>query len=124
MSSKASYTYHALHPSTENYYRLKLVDKNGTYNHSTVVYIAFQNSLSTDWSVQLYPNPAKDIVKFTCSNNTNLHVEGVFDITGKNVMDRCEVQTDGLIINQLEDGIYYLLLKNDLGQQAHMRICK
>lgn len=43
-----------------NYYRLKLIDKNGTSDYSNIVVLSY----SPDLSVIVYPNPVKDLLTF------------------------------------------------------------
>jgi hypothetical protein len=63
-SSEKSYL-HYKPTATENYYRLKMVDKDGKFSYSSIVKVQIKKNLS----VQVYPNPVKDITKVTVNSN-------------------------------------------------------
>ena len=63
-----SYSFiHALPLKGINYYRLKQVDKDGSYTYSKIVAITFTNEQQN--VISLFPNPVKDV----------LHVENLID---------------------------------------------
>jgi hypothetical protein len=58
--SNSSYSYSAATPNIgRNYYRLKMIDLNGSYKYSEVVIV---NTLCAKKSITAYPNPANSIV--------------------------------------------------------------
>jgi photosystem II stability/assembly factor-like uncharacterized protein len=91
-----------------NYYRLKMVDNDGSFRYSETVAVEWGKAVSTKWA--LFPNPVKD--KLFLSGNENAAGEGmvqIVDISGK-VMLQTTVQQarNGLTINQLASGTYFL----------------
>ncbi|MBK9992830.1 MAG: DUF11 domain-containing protein [Saprospiraceae bacterium] len=69
------------------YYRIKQVDRSGKYSYSKV--IAINKSTTNDVLVELYPNPANNILHLDIqtTKETNLHFE-ITDIAGNNVLDQ------------------------------------
>jgi Secretion system C-terminal sorting domain/Pregnancy-associated plasma protein-A len=53
--------------SSTIYYRLKINDVNGKYNYSNVVFV----KLGEKQSLQVYPNPAKDVVNVQITNSSS-----------------------------------------------------
>lgn len=51
--------------ATENYYRLKMVDKDGKFSYSSIVKV----EIKKDLFIQVYPNPAKDFTKVLVNSN-------------------------------------------------------
>ncbi len=98
--------------SEYNYYRLKMVDRDGVFTYSKV--IAIKNNQLTDTKVQLYPNPAKDFVNLSISDKTLLKTElKVLDLNGK-MMLRQKIVSDQQVINisKLPNGMYVLSFEN------------
>jgi len=63
-----------------NYYRLKVVDDNGTFTYSTVVKIKLNNK---ETSLSVYPNPAHDLVIVKIPRANNHSQLRIVDMTGK-----------------------------------------
>lgn len=70
-------------PSTKNYYRLKLINKDGSYVYSGIIVLS-EPSVSA--KISLYPNPAKGFITLNASNiNPNSHIE-LTDFIGKCIL--------------------------------------
>lgn len=93
------------------YYRLKKVDKDGSYTYSSV----FTIHVPLNIQFNIYPNPAKDIVFVQTNSNAinNIEVE-ITDITGKSFIKKYFlVENNGLIkipVSQLSQGFYIIKL--------------
>ena len=76
-----SYTFTDTKPfASINYYRLKQIDKNGSYSYSNTITISFDEYIG-GWVV--YPNPTSEFVNlFSNSNYSKLQVS-VYDAIGK-----------------------------------------
>ena len=95
-----------------NYYRLKMVDNDGTSVYSKTVAIEWTKPSSKQWSV--YPNPVKE--KLYISGNEDISGEQtvqVIDINGKTMLKATIRQVrNGLSINDLPNGSYILDIKD------------
>lgn len=97
-----SYEYiHNLQPSESNFYRLKIIDRDGTIHYSKV--IATKKYLSG--SLQVSPNPAKDFIKvegviggFSIYNNLG-------QLVYQGVANGTDVKVD---LSRFVQGVYYL----------------
>jgi hypothetical protein len=65
-----------------NYYRLKMVDLDGTYSYSQIKTVHF-DGLSSIASV--YPNPASDFVKIKMQDFNSLKSIKIYNLNGQNV---------------------------------------
>jgi hypothetical protein len=101
------------------YYRLKIIDKNGSYSNSLIVLL----HLSKSNSVTVYPNPVSNITTLSFSNKALLNTPVVLvDILGKQVrqfiISNYQEQIDmsrlsnGVYILKLADGTAIKLVKN------------
>lgn len=82
-ANKAMYTFqNNASPSIKNYYRLKLINKDGSYVYSAVIVLSEPNITA---NVNLYPNPSKGYFNLNASNiNPNSHIE-LIDFKGRTV---------------------------------------
>jgi Secretion system C-terminal sorting domain len=91
------------------YYRLKMVDKDGTFNYSKVISLA----LGKDLSVSAYPNPVSNELTIDAfSEGKYLDIE-VLDVLGCSIYQKRAQNTEGsklLIVNTLNwnSGIFFL----------------
>jgi Secretion system C-terminal sorting domain len=97
-----------------NYYRLKMIDTDGQFAYSKIVAIELSKPISKEWV--LFPNPVKD--KLFLSGNEDVlgtEVVKIVDIAGK-ILQTMTVQQlrNGLSINNLPNGIYFLDINNRL----------
>ncbi|MGE5520164.1 MAG: T9SS type A sorting domain-containing protein [Candidatus Dadabacteria bacterium] len=97
------------------YYRLKLVENNGTYKYSNIVTVDLMNSA---FSVTFTPNPVRD--------NATLNVNGaksgkmiieIIDLSGRTLMQLNKTVNGGVIqlpieVNSLAPGSYMLRITN------------
>ncbi len=92
------------------YYRLKRVDKDGSFQYSEVVSL----HLPLNVKFSLYPNPAKDEVRLNINNNSNALAEvRISNITGAVVLTMTAQASNGLLkvnISTLPAGTYFVTL--------------
>jgi choice-of-anchor B domain-containing protein len=89
-----------------NYYRLKTVDNDGSFDYSKVVAVEFFN---TKPSVFLYPNPSKNRLFLSNNSFTDNQNVLILDIVGKVVMQTTIGQgRTGFDISNLSNGEYFL----------------
>ncbi len=91
---------------TRVYYRLKLLDDNGSISYSEVVPFDLREVLSSELFV-IYPNPAGDIL-FIHPAYTEDEVKSIiiFDLNGKPVLNRSFESTTPIDIRSLSPGLY------------------
>lgn len=117
-SSAASYQYAHLHPENgDNYYRLKLVDQDGTLTYSVVKVVSYLKN-----KVSIYPNPASHEVTVILSEKIEraydiLTVDGILVKSGKISASGIQV----ISITDLKQGIYLLRTKG-AGHQKITRV--
>jgi hypothetical protein len=86
-----------------NYYRLKMIDKDGSYEYSSVVAIKVNEPVR---SFSVYPNPVKDQLQLSSTTKTSLNL---IDGNGKVVRKvQVDIGTNSIDVNNLSSGIYYL----------------
>ena len=91
-----------------NYYRLKMVDTDGTFTYSKTVSVDWTKPSSTKWS--LFPNPVKDKL-FVTGNEDKVgeQVVLILDSAGK-LLAQTTIQRlrNGFLVNNLPNGTYFL----------------
>jgi ASPIC/UnbV protein/PKD domain-containing protein/VCBS repeat protein/type IX secretion system substrate protein len=104
----------------DNYYRLRLVDADGTYHFSDWQSIKFdpdQNEL------KVYPNPTRDKL-FVATGETQVESFSIFDTKGSLIMNAQELSGDFEInLSGWESGIYFLQVKT-MGESRFIRFSK
>lgn len=95
------------------YYRLKIVDFDGSFEYSNIKSIAtseIQNSF-------IYPNPALHQVRINTSNLTDVVFVSVHDLTGRQLLKRegSESQKD-INVSSLSSGLYFAKVVDKHGQ--------
>jgi hypothetical protein len=113
-----SYTYDDHHPSPgNNYYRIRQVNKNGSFTFSAVIQVVVNASVS----IELFPNPIKDVVHIRLSNKNNqpLNIE-IFDVQGRTIYKKSSqvAQNAVLDVNMKEfpSQVYLLHVTNTNGE--------
>ncbi|HRI22274.1 MAG TPA: T9SS type A sorting domain-containing protein, partial [Panacibacter sp.] len=97
----------------KNYYRLKMIGKDGRFSYSPVCTAVFNNG-----AVTVYPNPVKDYLNITVNTeNTVTSTVRLFDVTGRQLMQQNFNLTTLLNAGKLTPGIYIVQV-ND-GAQLH-----
>lgn len=108
-SSGAAYSFRVLQPWTgNNFYRLKIIDLDGTIDYSSVVLLKNNGDLK----VAVYPNPTAEFlyVRLPAISNTSVVAATIYDANGKMMMQPVlKTGTDNAIpVSQLPGGIYSL----------------
>jgi hypothetical protein len=113
------YSFEDLYPGTDNYYRLKMIDPDGSYRYSKVVHLEFE---SRDAVFSLSPNPVVDlaVVRFDYSLDRNSQIL-IYNMLGKlvrtiNVPAHSNFQT--IPVGDLPKGNYTLVWYNSVKQRS------
>lgn len=113
-----SYTYADLSPyKGSNYYQLRIVDKDGNYMKSKLLYIDFNNS----FDMSVYPNPVMNNQLSIYANNVNVNSVNLVDIGGKKIS--CKFisvagETKVLLPKSITKGTYTLEVTTDKGRNT------
>lgn len=129
VESTTDVNYSFLHPDPvngENLYRLKMIDKDGTFAYSRITNISFdklQNSLT------IYPNPVIDQL-FIQTNQPELQKMEIFNTSGRKVFDSGKVSlsvnglVDQLHFNKYLKGLYLIKMTEENGAVTTRKVIK
>jgi hypothetical protein len=108
------------HPVTGvNYYRVKLLNNDGTHSYSKVVSATVKGT--EGFAIEAYPNPVKSVVSVKVDGVvTGKGTVVVTDVTGKVVKSATEVKDNGAEINvsDLASGVYLLNYTDDVRNES------
>jgi hypothetical protein len=96
----------------KNYYRIKMVDKDGSYEYSPVRTVVIGNS-----KVLVYPNPFRTQLNIT-SSTLNPATAKLFDLAGKQLLQQTFTTTTTLNINYLAAGTYIIQINDGIKVQS------
>jgi len=109
-----------------SYYRLKMIDRDGSFSYSNIVAIA----IKLDDSIAVFPVPAQESLSIVYdSSNTGTVTINVVDAIGQMLVSRREGVTQGfnnfqLDISQLPVGSYFVNVIDDNGYKVRPFIKK
>ncbi|MEM7106261.1 MAG: T9SS type A sorting domain-containing protein [Bacteroidota bacterium] len=98
--------------SGNNYYRLKMVDNDETYEYSEIKVVKFEQTYSDESAISIYPNPVSDILNIRFEEATLISELSVFDAKGAKVYsattDPSNKHKAALNLSILPSGFYTL----------------
>ncbi|PWJ55585.1 putative secreted protein (Por secretion system target)/choice-of-anchor A domain-containing protein [Dyadobacter jejuensis] len=97
-----------------NFYRLKMIDMDGTYSFSRI------RSIDVERVVRVYPNPVAD--KLYIESDVSYDHLVMYDRQGKEVLKRSYLGTSGMEIGQLSEGIYVISLIKEDGLSVNHKV--
>ena len=101
----------------KSYYRLRIINADGSFTYSSVIII----KSSGDISITVSPNPAQDFIKL----NASVAAVVITDAAGKPAITTVNVRAgDAINISQLKPGIYFVLPIQDDGKSPAIKIIK
>ncbi len=100
------------------YYRLKMVDKDGTFETSNTIVVRFDN-VAQKQEINCYPNPFENEINLTVNNlaNSGLVEVSVIDVKGSILFQKSilvspnQVNTSINELNFLSKGVYFMKVK-------------
>ncbi|WP_221394292.1 T9SS type A sorting domain-containing protein [Dyadobacter sp. NIV53] len=95
----------------ENLYRLKMVDKDGTFSFSTIRSATFD----TKNGMSIYPNPVSDKLFITSNKNNKIAEVTFLNLRGETLLTQKAVSRDGINTGSLASGVYILTIKYNDG---------
>ncbi|MEL6986700.1 MAG: choice-of-anchor V domain-containing protein [Bacteroidota bacterium] len=94
------------------YYRLKLVDKDASFEYSKSISIEVENEIS---KLRIFPNPVLDVTTFNLSDLEETHVN-IFDAAGKSILSRVIFNGDNSMdLSHLAKGNYFVRYQTNKG---------
>jgi hypothetical protein len=99
-----------------NYYRLKMVDRDGTFEYSQMKSI----SVAKDKLFYLYPNPTKGILQF--SKMVSVKELSIFTLAGIKVFQKVINGSEQVEIGELQSGTYVVELQLTEGKKLSRRL--
>ena len=118
-SGNNSYDYtDAAAASGNNYYRLKQIDNDGTFQYSKVIAVSVRKETA---QVTLFPNPAKDVLNV--KSNTPVAI-AIYNMSGALVAAQDATTDASVNISALPEGFYVYRLTNgnEIVQTGKMQI--
>jgi cytochrome c peroxidase len=107
-------------PLAENYYRLRMVDLDGSFAFSEVIYLYNPGAVSAGLELNVYPNPNYGNFSFQTPGIDELPTAwSLFDLTGRKVWSG--KQTTEVTAANLNSGVYILVVDVD-GQRLTERV--
>ncbi len=110
-----AYTFTDKHPLPgANYYRLKMINKDGSFVYSVVRKLA-----NISFDISIYPNPVKDLLTLTLQSDSRTKASmSMTDAAGKTVLSISSFLVNGTVtksinIAYLPEGVYYLKTTTD-----------
>ncbi len=98
------------------YYRLRQTDYNGTYSHSSIQQIHYDENHTL-----IYPNPANNILSINKINVKEYNIS-VYNMLGQKIEIQLEIDNTNLAhlnVKDLPSGIYYVVMEKGLDIESH-----
>ncbi len=106
------------------YYRLKTADKNGKYSYSAIAMLQIDNLVQI---LNVYPNPVKEVITVTISNNMLVDKPTILLFNTSGVVVFKKSMTNQLEQIQFQDypaGLYMLVITDAKGNRHTQKIIK
>lgn len=99
----------------ENLYRLRMIDKDGTFSFSRIQGVYF------DAQVSFYPNPVKDLLNILGSADGYIQI---LNNAGKEVYSSDHFPPEGIDMNKFSTGIYLVRITHKDGSSTIRKVVK
>jgi len=101
------------------YYRLKMVDKDGSFALSSI-----QRVTIIDGITKVFPNPATDEIVIEAPNWKDLKSVSILDITGQEMFKSVSTPTRVISVKHFSPGTYVLITEYESGQNNGVKFIK
>jgi hypothetical protein len=98
-----------------NFYRLKMVDTDGTFAYSRIRNLQFDGI-----EASVYPNPVSD--KLFIHKPKGVRQVTVFNVAGQKVIELSKISANGMDISKLSAGIYVVNIRRDDGSNESGKV--
>jgi len=115
-----NYSYTDRNPLTgQNLYRLKMIDKDGTFAYSRMVSLLFD----VEEDLVLYPNPVSEKLYLRHAKDASeLKSVEIFNDLGQSVMRTHKIISSTISVNSLKPGIYLIRIEKTNGEVKRQKI--
>ena len=110
---------HSNPPSSIHYYRLRMVDRDGSFTFSRIRGLTFNST-----QVTLYPNPADDVIYLGGQDLQEIERVAVADSQGKIVSESHGDLRHGISLKNMPAGLYFLNAHQHNGKRTTFRVFK
>ena len=120
LESKTRLDYHFTHANpaeSNNYYRLKMIDKDETFAFSSIKSVDLENV-----SLEIYPNPVTDRLTIKMDNWNNVSNVQLINLVGNTVYDSGKIPSQSVNVANLKQGIYIVKIGKNDGSWATEKI--
>ena len=118
-STKTTYSYVDKNPSNgENLYRLKMIDKDGTFAYSSIRSV----TIETGNQVTIYPNPVSERILFKINDWSKIGKVQLLDLNGRAVYQSTKALVDGIDVKNLPSGLYAVSLTGTNGSTNSYKV--
>ena len=104
-----------------NYYRLKIIDQDGSFENSKVIVV--KDPLKEGLKFSIYPNPVKDMVTISPSDKNSMVKVTIFDLQGRKVLTKEILGKTQLSLETLAKGVYLIQLRKN-GEVNSLKLVK
>ncbi|MCF0056929.1 T9SS type A sorting domain-containing protein [Dyadobacter sp. CY356] len=108
---------HANPSESNNYYRLKMIDKDETFDFSSIKKVEFENI-----NIEIYPNPVSDQLTIKMGNWNNVANIQLLNLVGNTVYDSGKDPLKSINVANLKQGIYIVKIGKTDGSWATEKI--
>jgi alpha-tubulin suppressor-like RCC1 family protein len=119
-NSKATSQYKFTDPNSAvgiYYYRLKMIDNDGTFAYSRITSVRFTEASNTAF---VYPNPATEYVQLNIASLASISLVEVLDANGTVIYKSGKLLREGISVGNFKNGIYLIKVNyKDGTQQTH-----
>jgi hypothetical protein len=108
------------------YYRLKMVDLDGTFTYADAVILKpSKNNPSSDGLFSISPNPATDHILLKCNANEQqtIVMMQIADLQGR-ILEQYEGYKERINVSLIKTGIYHLVILKQNGLKETLRFIK
>ncbi|QRR02417.1 T9SS type A sorting domain-containing protein [Dyadobacter sandarakinus] len=115
------HTYQFVHPSPangDNYYRLKMIDTDGTFAYSKVERVSFK----LGFKVNVYPNPATEMIHLQTPDWTKVKSVEIVNVQGKVVYKSGKKPVQHLSAEAFGAGLYFVKITDVNGSETSRKI--
>jgi hypothetical protein len=103
-----------------NYYRLKMVDADGTFAHSTIQSVTMGEF--TNRAVRVFPNPVSEVLYLSEENLASVKQVSLVTADGVTAYHANTVGSEGINVKNLTGGLYIVKLMHNDGSLSNHRV--